>query len=107
MTRDQSPEAYFQIGDFQVEGRLGEGGMGVVFRARQISLNRPVALKILGAALPTPDALLRFQREAQAAARLRHPGIAAIHCFGQDAQSAYIVMDLVEGRSLRELIRRL
>ena len=59
-----SLEAGVQIGDFRIERRLGAGGMGIVYQARQISLNRPVALKVLGQALTRDTEVSRFQREA-------------------------------------------
>src|SRR5262249_23826393 len=74
-----------RLGDFEIERRLGSGGMGVVYRARQLSLDRPVALKVLrpGLAL-TPKAVTRFQREAQAAAKLHHTNNVAVHAEGED-----------------------
>jgi len=72
-------EAGVQVGDFRIVRRLGAGGMGIVYEARQISLNRPVALKVLGQALTRSTDVSRFQREAQAAARLKHPGIAQVY----------------------------
>src|SRR3954452_11619077 len=68
-------ETGVRIGDFRIERRLGAGGMGIVYRARQVSLDRTVALKVLGAALTRASDRTRFQREAQAVARLGHPGI--------------------------------
>jgi len=96
-----------QIGDFRIQERLGAGGMGIVYRALQISLNRPVALKVLGSALSRKEDLLRFQREAQAAARLKHPGIASVYFIGQDHQLCYMVMELIEGLSLRQVLEGL
>jgi serine/threonine protein kinase len=100
-------EAGVRIGDFEIEKRLGAGGMGIVYQARQISLNRSVALKVLGAALTRRVDLVRFQREAQAVAKLKHPGIATLHFIGQDADLCYHVMELIEGVSLRAIIDRL
>ncbi len=92
------------VGDFRVEGRIGSGGMGVVYRALQISLDRVVALKVLGAALNRPEDIARFRREAQAVARLDHPNIAGIYFVGQDRSTCYIAMELVDGASLRRVI---
>ncbi len=64
------------LGDFVIERRLGSGGMGVVYQARQVSLDRVVALKVLGDALNRPEDIARFRREAQAVAKLDHPNIA-------------------------------
>jgi serine/threonine protein kinase len=97
-------ESGVRIGDFEIEKRLGAGGMGIVYQARQVSLNRRVALKVLGPSLTQGSDLTRFQREAQAVARLKHPGIAALHFIGQDADLCYHVMELIEGVSLRRVI---
>ncbi len=103
----ESLEAGVQIGDFRIERRIGAGGMGIVYQARQISLNRPVALKVLGQSLKRPGDLTRFQREAQAAARLAHPGVANIYFIGQDRHICYLAMELVDGVSLRRVLDRL
>jgi serine/threonine protein kinase len=102
-----SLEAGVQIGDFRIERRLGAGGMGIVYQATQISLNRPVALKVLGQALTRDSDVSRFQREAQAAARLRHPAIAQVYFIGQDKHLCFLAMELVEGISLRKVLDRL
>jgi serine/threonine-protein kinase len=95
-----------RVGDFRIERRLGAGGMGIVYRARQVSLDRPVALKVLGSALNHEGDLARFQREAQAIARLNHPGIVGIHYIGQDAQICFLAMEYVEGVSFRRILTR-
>jgi serine/threonine protein kinase len=100
-------EAGVRIGDFRIERRLGAGGMGIVYQARQLSLNRPVALKVLGQALSRGTDVSRFQREAQAAARLRHPAIAQVYYIGQDRHICYMAMELVNGISLRRVLDRL
>lgn len=102
-----SLESGVEIGDFRIERRLGAGGMGVVYQARQISLNRPVALKVLGQALSRPTDVSRFQREAQAAARLKHPAIAQVYFIGQDRHVCFMAMELIEGASLRKVLDRL
>ncbi|MFN0019175.1 MAG: protein kinase domain-containing protein [Pirellulaceae bacterium] len=102
-----SLEAGVLIGDFRIERRLGAGGMGIVYQARQISLDRPVALKVLGQALSRGTDVTRFQREAQAAARLRHPSIAQVYYIGQDRHICYMAMELVNGISLRRVLDRL
>jgi serine/threonine protein kinase len=81
--------------------------MGIVYQARQVSLDRPVALKVLGQALSRGTDVTRFQREAQAAARLRHPSIAQVYYIGQDRHICYMAMELVEGISLRRVLDRL
>ena len=96
-----------QIGDFKIERRLGAGGMGIVFQARQISLNRSVALKILGNALTGSADIARFRREAQAAAKLDHAGIARLYFVGQTEGLCYLAMELIQGETLKTLISRL
>src|SRR4051794_26900207 len=96
-----------QIGDFKIERLLGQGGMGIVFLAKQVSLNRPVALKIMGPALIAQADITRFQREAQAVAKLNHPGIAKVYQVGQTQGYSYLAMEYIEGDSLRIIINRL
>jgi serine/threonine protein kinase len=100
-------EAGVQVGDFRIERRIGAGGMGIVYQARQISLDRPVALKVLGQALTRSTDVTRFQREAQAAARLKHPAIAQVYYIGQDRHLCYLAMELIDGISLRRALDRL
>jgi len=100
-------ESGVTIGDFRIERRLGAGGMGIVYQARQLSLNRPVALKVLGQALTRSADVSRFQREAQAAARLNHAGIAQVYFIGQDRHLCYLAMELIDGVSLRRILDRL
>src|SRR2546422_503973 len=95
-----------RIGDFQIVRRIGAGGMGVVYEAWQISMKRRVALKVLGGALSKPSDIARFRREAQAAGKLHHPGIASVHCVEQDEQICYMAMDYIDGVTARELIER-
>src|SRR6516164_8168406 len=102
-----NPEAGVKIGDFQVVKRLGAGGMGIVYLAKHVSLNHLVALKVLGPALTDHTDITRFQREAQAVARLHHPGIATVHVVGQDGEVCYLAMEYIDGLSLRTLIDRL
>ncbi|MEE2939542.1 MAG: serine/threonine-protein kinase [Planctomycetota bacterium] len=90
--------------EYEIEGLIGKGGMGAVFRARQKSLDRVVALKVL--IEPEADAGFaeRFQREAQTLASLSHPGIVAVHDFGRAGDHWYLSMELVEGTDLRRVI---
>ena len=91
-----------QLGHYRIEGLLGAGGMGEVYRARDDRLQREVAIKVLPEAVARdPDRLARFEREALALARLSHPNILAIHEFGREGDVAYVVMELLHGETLR------
>jgi serine/threonine-protein kinase len=95
-------------GRYKIEDVLGQGGMGMVFRATQTSVQRPVAVKTLNPSLAAaPQFFERFRREAEIASRLRHPNVITIYDFGraQDG-TCYYVMELLEGESLRELVKR-
>jgi serine/threonine protein kinase len=93
-------------GRYQILDKLGEGGMGTVFRARDTKLERAVAVKMLPAGCaPDREAVARFQREARALARLAHPGIIQAHDSGEEAGRPFLVMELVEGRSLAAVLR--
>jgi hypothetical protein len=90
-----------------IEGLLGAGGMGAVYRATQKRLGRAVALKVLHAELSgDPVFVERFLREAQAMAKLAHPGIVAVHDYGEREGRCYLVMEHVEGANLRALLRQ-
>jgi serine/threonine protein kinase len=86
------------LGDFELIRELGSGGMGTVWEAEQTSLGRRVALKILAPHISmSPTSLQRFQREAEAGARLTHPNIVAVHSVGEADGTHYIAQELVEG----------
>ncbi|MGD8896427.1 MAG: protein kinase [Acidobacteriota bacterium] len=95
-----------RVGPYEVLSQIGQGGMGVVLKARDTRLEREVAVKVLPRNLATdPDALGRFEREAKAVAALSHPNILAIHDIGQHEGSVYAAMELLEGETLRERLR--
>jgi serine/threonine-protein kinase len=92
------------VGDFRLLRPIGEGAMGVVYLAEQMSLRRLVALKILRTTGGPPGAAVRFEREALAIARLHHPNIVTLHAAGQDRGRRYLAMALVPGRGLDEML---
>ena len=93
------------LGIYQVTAKIGEGGMGEVYRARDTKLNRDVALKVLPDLFASdPDRLARFQREAEVLASLNHPNIATIHGLEETADTRALVLELVEGPTLAERI---
>jgi len=98
-------QAGTRLGDFRIEQRIGAGGMGVVYRAHQISLNRSVALKVLRPGLGlTASGAARFRREAQAAAKLHHTHIVAVYAEGEVDGLYYYAMELIEGKPLDRII---
>jgi serine/threonine protein kinase len=96
-----------RLDSYEILGLVGSGGMGEVYRARDPALKREVAIKVLPSfVLHDPDRLSRFQHEAQAAAALNDPNILAVHQFGIFKGAPYLVSELLEGSTLRELIQR-
>jgi eukaryotic-like serine/threonine-protein kinase len=105
VTGNGLPAAPGLFAEYELIEPIGRGAMGVVFKARQRSLDRLVALKVLDLTGPVPaDAAKRFQIEASAAAALRHPGIVTIHEVGVHQGRHYLAMDLIEGPTLATLV---
>ncbi|MGE3673755.1 MAG: protein kinase, partial [Polyangiaceae bacterium] len=106
------PEVELSAGEvvaerFQLIGRLGQGGMGTVWRARHLTLASDVALKLLDPAIASsPEGRARFKREAQAAAAIRSPHVVQILDHGVHEQMPFIVMELLEGESLAQRVDR-
>ncbi|RIK77941.1 MAG: hypothetical protein DCC67_12120 [Planctomycetota bacterium] len=99
------PSTAKRLGDFEIIREIGRGGMGVVYEARQMSLNRPVALKVLPfAAMLDQKQIARFRTEAQAAAQLHHPNIVPVYAVGQERGVHYFAMQYIPGQSLEAAI---
>ncbi len=96
------------LGDFELARKLGEGAMGVVYYARQISFDRPVALKVLFPHVArNPKLVERLYREARAMAQLDHPGIVQAYAVGEDQGCPYVAMEFVEGLNLQKWLAKL
>src|SRR5436190_1921160 len=94
-----------KFGPYEIQSPLGAGGMGEVYSATQSSLGRQVAIKVLASASALdPERLRRFEQEARAASALNHPNIISIYDVGRENSTAYIAMELVDGKTLRALL---
>src|SRR5947209_16102174 len=92
-----------RLGRYEIRSKIGEGGMGEVYRAYDATMHREVAIKVLPAALSTDkERLARFEQEAQTAGALNHPNILVIHHIDTHEGAPYIVSELLEGEELRE-----
>src|SRR5919204_5548171 len=92
-------------GRYRIERQLGEGGMGIVYAARDLQLERPVALKRVRRGAEDAIARERLKREARTAAAITHPNVCQVHEIVEDLGELFIVMELVEGESLAERLR--
>src|SRR5437660_6286721 len=100
-------DAGTRLGRYEIRAKIGEGGMGEVYRARDEKLSRDVAIKVLPADLSTnSDRLHRFEQEAQAVGALNHPNILAVYDVGMHDSAPYVVSELLEGETLREALNQ-
>src|SRR5262245_10850775 len=103
--QSESAASFPQLGDYQVLNEIARGGMGVVYRARQLSLGRIVAIKlILVGQFVEKGAVRRFKGEASAAAKLHHPNIVAVHEIGEQSGQHFFSMEYVEGQNLADFM---
>src|SRR5262245_33460555 len=94
-----------RLGPYEIVAPIGAGGMGEVFRARDTRLGRDVALKVLPASIALDaDRLQRFEQEARATAALNHPNILVVHDVGAEGSVHFVVSELLEGQTLRQLL---
>jgi serine/threonine protein kinase len=105
---DEMPVAGSRVGRYVIEQRIGEGGMGVVYRAFDPEVGRSIALKFARAKQGTIDAKVwsRLRREAQALGRIRHPGVVSLYEMGHDTQGAFLALELVHGLHLRRWLHQ-
>src|ERR1700733_15518586 len=95
-----------QIGSYRITQKLGEGGMGVVYKAVDVDLDREVAMKVLSSDLTkNPDLVARFRAEAKAQANLNHNNLATLYAFMLHEGTAYMVMEFIDGQTFDQMIR--
>ena len=99
-------ESGTRLGPYSIDGLLGSGGMGYVYRATDTRLGRAVAIKVLREEQAPAALRLRFQREAQAISSLNHPNICALYDVGTVGATSYLVMECVEGETLAQVLER-
>jgi hypothetical protein len=93
-----------RLGQYELDKKIGQGGMGVVYRARHAMMKRPVAIKLLPAEAAGQDAIVRFEREVQLTSQLTHPNTVVIHDYGRTHEGVfYYVMELIEGATLEQV----
>ena len=95
-----------RIGRYRMVRKIGEGGMGVVYAAHDEQLDRPVALKMLGASQQDEIAKKRFWREARAAAKIRHPNVCQLYDIEEHDDQPFLIMELLDGESLHDRLGR-
>src|SRR4029453_15776414 len=95
-------EAGYRLGVYEIQGSLGAGGMGEVYRARDVRLNRMVAIKFLSPEIADESARRRFQQEAKMASSLNHPHILTVYEAGEHDGQQYLVTEFVDGGTLRD-----
>ena len=94
------------LGGFKIEREIGRGGMGVVYKAHELSLNRKVALKVLSQRLSADEEFInRFKREAQIIAALNHPNIVNILSYGEERGHYYFAMEYIKGKDLGQILK--
>jgi serine/threonine protein kinase/class 3 adenylate cyclase len=98
-----------QFGPYKIEAKIGEGGMGVVYRAMDTELDRPVAIKMVHATAgatgsEADESVSRFMREAKASSRLQHPAITTIYQFGVEENTRYLAMEFIDGKTLKRIV---
>ena len=104
--REPATRGIKRLGRYRITGKLGRGGMGIVYEAEDTLLNRRVAIKLMPKEVSSnPEALLRFRREAQGAAKLNHPNVVAVYDIGEAEGTHYIVMELVKRGSAHDMLR--